>query len=56
MNLIREPFNGGVEYYSFDDGFENKLSKAYYPTTETEQSAQKTPNFYIEFDDFHIWD
>ena len=56
MTLIREPFNGGVEYYSFDDEFENKLSKAYYPTTETEQSAQKTPNFYIEFDDFHIWD
>jgi hypothetical protein len=56
INLIRKPFNGGVEYFSDDEGFEDKLSKAHYPTTETEKSAQHTPNFYIEFDDFHIWD
>ena len=52
--LQRIPFFGGVDYV--DDDNEAFLSRAYYPTEETERSAQLNGQFFIEYDEFHIWD
>ncbi len=52
VNIIRDPFYGGVMYYDEDS---NKCSRAYYPTTETEFSAIKNNLLNIEIDDLNIW-
>jgi hypothetical protein len=52
--LQRIPFFGGVDYIAAEN--EAQLSRAYYPTEETEMSAQNNGQFYIEYDEFHIWD
>lgn len=52
--IERIPFYGGVEY--FDDEQPGKVSRAFYPPGETEESAKKAGLFQVEADCFHLWD
>lgn len=54
--LQRIPFFGGVDYVDDSDDNEAFLSRAYYSTDETEMSAKVNGQFFIECDEFHIWD
>lgn len=50
--IERHPFNGGVEYYDSETG---QLSRAWYPTSETETSAISSNQLLIDLDELAIW-
>lgn len=52
MNLVREPFYGGVRYI---DTVTGKSSCAYYPTDETERTTRSSNQFYVQFDELELW-
>lgn len=52
MNLVREPFYGGVRYI---DSITGRSSCAYYPVTETERSARNSDQFHVQLDELALW-